>query len=87
LFLIQCGKVIDLGNEVLIHKDVLKQTVNKIRDIFKLEETVTVVYIRDYLGCSRKIAVAILEYLDSIEVTLRETDIRKPGVHYMDYFI
>ena len=86
-FLVQCGKIIDLGNEVFVHKIVLEQTVNKIRDIFKVEETVKVVHIRDYLGCSRKISVAILEYLDSIQVTLRVADNRKPGVNYMDYFI
>lgn len=86
-FLIKCGEIIDLDNEVLLHKDVLKQTINKIRDIFKIKDTVTVGYIRDYLGCSRKVAVAILEYLDGIEFTVREANIRKPGVHYMDFFI
>lgn len=85
-FLIQSGKIIDLGSGILIHVDVLKHNVKKLREIFDKEGTISVVQARDYLETSRKFAVALLEYLDSLEVTIRYEDIRKPGVHYMDYF-
>lgn len=85
-FLIQFGKIIDLGSGILIHVDVLKHNVKKLREIFDKEGTISVVKARDYLETSRKFAVALLEYLDSLEVTIRYEDIRKPGVHYMDYF-
>lgn len=85
-FLIQSGKIIDLGSGILIHVDILKHNVKKLREIFDKEGTISVVQARDYLETSRKFAVALLEYLDSLEVTIRYEDIRKPGVHYMDYF-
>lgn len=86
-FLIQLGKIIDLGSGVLIHEDVLMKTVNKIRVIFDEKGIASLVEIRDYLDTSRKVALALMEYLDSLEVTIREGDIRKPGVHYMDYLV
>lgn len=86
-FLLQTGKIIDLGNGILIHKDILKKSVEKIRSILGEQGSVTAAQIRDCLGTGRKTAIALLEYLDGIEVTKRVEDIRKPGVHYMDYFI
>jgi len=86
-FLIKTGKIIDLSNGILIHKDVLFTSVQEIRSILDREGSSTASQIRDFLGVSRKIAIALLEYLDRLEVTQRVGDIRKPGVHYMDYYI
>ena len=86
-FLIRIGKIINLGNDIIIHIDILQESVNKIRDIFSNEKTMSAVFLRDYLNCSRKAAISILEYLDILGVTERQNDVRKPGVHYMDYFI
>ena len=85
-FLLQKGEIIDLGSGVLIHSDVLKGTVEKISDIFDDQGSASVAQTRDFLETGRKMAVSILEYLDEIQVTQREDDIRKPGVHYLDYF-
>lgn len=85
-FLVQQGKVINLGDELLIHVDILQDAVKKLRNIFNITEEVTVVFFRDFLKTSRKTAVAILEYLDSLGITVRQNDIRKPGVHFSDYF-
>jgi len=86
-FLVETGRIVDLGNEMYIHKDNLIDTVNKLRDIFESQGSASLVNIRDYLGVSRKVTLAVLEYLDNLEVTIRQEDVRKPGVHYMDYFI
>lgn len=86
-FLLRSEKIIALDNELLIHNDILMEIVNKIRELFKGEEFVTVAELRDYLGCSRKTIISVLEYLDTLGVTQRENDLRKPGVHYMDFFI
>lgn len=85
-FLLNKGDIADLGNGILIHSEVLKRTAEKIRDIMDEQGSVSVAQTRDYLETGRKMAVAILEYLDGIQVTQRIEDIRKPGVHYLDYF-
>ena len=86
-FLIQISRIINLGNGILIHIEVLKKSVEKIRNILDEHGSATASQIRDYLGSSRKIAIALLEHLDRIEVTQRVDDTRKPGVHYMDHYI
>lgn len=86
-FLIQTGRIIDLRNGILIHSNVLKKAVEKIRIVLEEQGSATAAQIRDCLGVSRKIAIALLEHLDRIEVTQRVDDIRKPGVHYMDHYI
>lgn len=86
-FLIRIDKIINLGNDIVIHRDILQESVNKIRDIFSNEKTMSAVFLRDYLNCSRKAAISILEYLDILGVTERQNDVRQPGVHYKDYFI
>lgn len=86
-FLIGLGIMVKLGDDLIIHRDILQESVNKIRDIFRNQEFLTVVFLRDYLKCGRKVAISILEYLDVIGVTERQDDARQPGVHYMDYFI
>ena len=58
-----------------------------IKENGKEEEFITAINIRDNLECSRKAAIAIIEYLDLIGITERHEDLRQPGVHYMDYFL
>ncbi|KYH29466.1 MULTISPECIES: selenocysteine-specific translation elongation factor [Clostridium] len=85
-FLVQIGKVVDLGGGVLLHKDIFNEVVKKIKNIFDKKKTLSVAEIRDYLETSRKIALALMEYLDRLGVTIREGDIRRPGINYMKYF-
>ncbi|MEQ8197144.1 MAG: selenocysteine-specific translation elongation factor [Clostridiaceae bacterium] len=84
--LMRLGKIINLGNDILMHHNLLQDNVNKIREMFRNNESVTTVFIRDCLQCSRKTAISILEYLDTLGVTERHGDVRRPGVHYMDFF-
>lgn len=86
-FLLEIEEIVDLGNEMYIHKNSLIHVVNRIRHIFQSQDSASLVNIRDYLGVSRKITIAVLEYLDNLGVTIRDEEVRKPGVHYMDYFI
>ena len=86
-FLIGLGIIVNLGNDLIIHRDILQESVNKIRNLFRNQEFVTAVFLRDYFKCSRKTAISILEYLDVLGVTERQNDVRQPGVHYMDFFI
>lgn len=85
--LMRTGKIINLGNDILMHHNLLQDNVNKIREMFRNNESVTTVFIRDCLQCSRKTAISILEYLDTLGVTERHGDVRRPGVHYMDFYV
>ncbi|MDF2524569.1 MAG: selenocysteine-specific translation elongation factor [Clostridiales bacterium] len=86
-FFIQTDKIVDLDNGILMHSEVLKRTINIIRSILDNQGSATASQIRDSLGISRKTAIALLEFTDSREITQRVEDTRKPGVHYMDYYI
>lgn len=85
-FLLQTGEIVELNLGIYTHKDVLKLSIKKIRDIINEQGSCTASGVRDSLGIGRKAAIAVLEYLDTIKVTERSDDIRKPGVHFMDYY-
>lgn len=85
-FLIDTGEIMDLGSGIILHRKVVEEAVIKIKTVFKRQETVSLAEVRDCLNTSRKVALALLEYLDDIKVTVRQGDLRRPGVHFMDYF-
>ncbi len=49
--------------------------------------TITAAVFRDLLNTGRKTAILILEYFDSVKVTHRDGDVRKPGIHYADHLL
>jgi selenocysteine-specific elongation factor len=83
-FLKQTGRVIDLGEGILIHRSAFADSVKKVRSALDEYGTVTAAQVRDCLGVGRKTAIALLEYLDRLQITQRINDVRKPGTHYMD---
>jgi selenocysteine-specific elongation factor len=86
-FLVKTDKLIDIGNNILIHKDILIQTANRIREILDRQGNATTAQVRDHLNVGRKLAIDILTFLDNCEITQRIDDFRKPGVRYMDYYV
>jgi len=85
-FLVQAGKIIDIGESLLIHNNVLSEAVADIRNILDEKGSITAAQTRDSLGISRKTAIALLEHLDSLGITKRVEDSRVPGSRYLDYF-
>ncbi|KJS81277.1 MAG: translation elongation factor [Peptococcaceae bacterium BICA1-8] len=83
-FLKQTSRIIDLGEGILIHCITFVDSVKKVRSILDEYGTVTAAQVRDYLGVGRKTAIALLEYLDRLQITQRMDNVRKPGSHYMD---
>jgi len=83
-FLKQTGRIIDLGESILIHRNTFVDSVKKVRRVLDEYGTVTVAQVRDHLGVGRKTAIALLEYLDRLRITQRIDDVRKPGTHYME---
>ncbi len=86
-FLINAGEIIVFDNGLIIHIYILKQFVQKIRELFITEKFLATPYLKDYFNCSRKVIISILEYLDMLGVTERKNDLRQPGVHFMDFLI
>ena len=83
-FLNLTDRIVDLGDGIFIHYDTLMDSVKKVRIIMDKQGAATAAQVRDYVGTSRKTAIALLEYLDRIGITQREGDFRKPGVYYSD---
>ena len=73
-----------LGDGTYIHNKGLQQGQEILRDILDKEGEITVGQYRDKLGSGRKTAIALLEYFDKVQVTLRNELIRKPGPRYRD---
>ncbi len=81
-FLKQAGRIIDLGEGIHIHRNTFEDSVKKVRGILDESGAATAGQVRDYLGIGRKTAIALLEYLDRLQITQREGDVRKPGYRY-----
>ncbi len=83
-FLIQSGQAVNLGNGLCLHEANFYPAVSKIRALLESQGSITAGEIRDTLFIGRKAAITLLEYLDSIGVTERQDNIRKPGVHFRE---
>jgi len=75
-----------LGDGIYIHGKGLQKGQQVLREILDKEGEITVAQYRDRLGSGRKTAIALLEYFDKMQVTIRYEMIRKPGAHYRDDF-
>lgn len=73
-----------LGDGTYIHNKGLQKGQEILRDILDREGEITVAQYRDKLGSGRKTAIALLEYFDKMQVTLRNDLIRKPGPRYRE---
>jgi selenocysteine-specific elongation factor len=74
--LTRSGQIIPVNDEVAFSCQGLKTMKQKVVDLLREKDRITVAEVRDLLGTSRKYALAILEYFDTIGVTRREGDYR-----------
>lgn len=81
-FFIKTGRMIDLGEGILIHREHFEKAVSAIRLLMDTQGQCTAPQVRDLLETGRKTAIALLEYLDGIGFTQRIDDVRKPGARY-----
>lgn len=65
----------------------LKKAAETLKKTLDEKGTITVAIFRDLLNTGRKTAMLILEYFDSVKVTHRDGDVRKPGIRYADYLL
>ena len=70
------GVVVEVGEDVLFHRDVLEEIRALVVAHIARHGEITVATLRDLLGSSRKYTVTVLEYFDALRVTRRIGDRR-----------
>ena len=73
------GDLIAVSHELFFHRDVMNETRDKLKEEFAVKGSMTMSDIRQVIDTSRKFAIPLLEYLDSIGFTVRDGDNRKLG--------
>lgn len=68
--------IIKINDEIFIHNEAYKKIVKLIKDYIDNNGSITVAQGRDLLNTSRKIMIAIMEYMDKVKITKRIGDER-----------
>ena len=77
------GALADIGRlervtaELFIHEEAMRRYRESMRSLAAADGTFTVAGLRDALGISRKYAVPVLEYFDTLKETRRDGDVRR----------
>lgn len=75
--LIKDEQLIRLTEDITIHKESLERAKDEIVNYLNINGQITLGEFRDLIDSSRKIVIPILDYFDSINLTVREDDFRK----------
>ena len=75
--LLDLGELYAVGQDVVFRKPVYEQMVEKVRALLAEKGQATGAEVRDLFDTSRKYALALLEHLDALGVTLRDGDYRR----------
>jgi selenocysteine-specific elongation factor len=75
--LIDRGDIVQVSPEVLFLRETYDKMLNALSEHLTANKTITVAQFRDLFNSSRKYALAFLEHLDSIGVTIRQGDERR----------
>ena len=74
--LLDDGTIVDAGQGVYFHRDAVEEIRQAVVDEVRGRGSVTVASLRTRLGTSRKYALTVLEYFDTIKFTRRRGDVR-----------
>jgi len=77
--LVDAGTVLRLDRKVAMHRDAVAAAEAVVVDLFSKANSFETVQFRDALGVSRKYAVPLLDYFDTVKLTVRSANRRKPG--------
>lgn len=75
--MIDLGLLQQVSEEVAFKKEDYDRMVAEIRGLLQKNHTISAAQVRDHFNTSRRYALALLEHLDAIGVTVREGDFRK----------
>ena len=76
-FLIESGELIQVSTDVIFRKTDFNVMKQKIQAQLVERKTISIAEVRDLFNTSRKYALALMEYLDSIGITMRQGDVRR----------
>ena len=74
--LIELDRLVGVSPEVVFRREDYDNMVAQLRQLMAGGKTLTVAQVRDHFTTSRKYALALMEHLDAIGVTVREGDER-----------
>lgn len=74
--LLDLGKLIDVGEEIILHQSNLKKAEDKLIQHFKQKSELTASEFRQMLETSRKYAIPLLGYFDTKGITQRRGEVR-----------
>ena len=79
------GKVVLLDKKLYFHSAVVAEGAKKLKEKFATIPELTMSDFRTMVDTSRKYALPLLNYYDSLGITLRKGDVRVPGPHLSKY--
>ena len=77
--LVDGGSVLRLDPKVAMHRDAVAAAEKVVVGLFREANSFETVRFRDALGVSRKFAVPLLDYFDTVKLTVRAGSRRRPG--------
>lgn len=80
--LVTSGKVIDVGCGFFLHTSIVDQAWAVVKQYLINKTNITAAQCRDSLQTNRKLAVALLEYFDSLDLTRRKGNERLAGSRF-----
>ena len=75
--LVEDGNLVKVGAGMAFHRTMVDQSIQLLRNHLTSHPGITVSEFRQLLGTTRKYALPLLEYFDSIGITVRDGDIRR----------
>jgi selenocysteine-specific elongation factor len=75
--LIDLGQLIPVAPDVVFRRQDYDHMIADVHSLLAQNGTITAAQVRDHFNTSRRYALAFLEHLDAIGVTLREGDVRR----------
>lgn len=75
--LVDTGELVQVSAEVVYLPDVYQELRDRVVKLIEENEQVTVAQVRDLFKTSRKYALALLEHLDAVGITVRQGDYRR----------
>ncbi len=76
-YLLESGRLAQVSPDVVFTTEVYDEMVEEVQHALRERGMITVAKVRDRLNTSRKYALALMEHLDAIGITVREGDIRR----------
>jgi len=75
--LVETGQFVAVAPDVVFRPQDYNRMVAEVRRLLEKQGTLTAAQARDHFNTSRRYALALLEHLDTIGVTVREGDVRR----------